>query len=86
MQPPTKKPQPQAQPSTSLQTKHASPKQSLKKKSESKPAPNKAIIAQPSYHLPSLDPEEAARGRQTYSLVLDLDETLIHYEEVHTSN
>jgi hypothetical protein len=35
------------------------------------------------YHLPPL-PEDENSDKKIYSLVLDLDETLIHYEEVNS--
>lgn len=38
------------------------------------------------YYLPALAEEESKKAKPIYSLVLDLDETLIHYEEVIHSN
>ena len=35
-----------------------------------------------SYHLPPLTADETPERNRIYSLIVDLDETLIHYEEV----
>lgn len=39
-------------------------------------------VAPKEYHLPPAIPKEGQEHKPVYTLVLDMDETLIHFEEV----